>query len=306
MKNDSFLQRCLPFVAYFNICFFWGTANIANKLSSSVLHPFLAGSVRFSIASGLMALWIISRRMSFKITRHEAKILITSGCIMYFIHTLLLLFSSRRVEAGISTAMVCLIPISILLVDSLVSRRLNIGWIGMTGIVGGLSGTLIIVSHSLAQGGSDPLGLLLLLASDFIWAAGTIYLKYNVIHPPLQVQIFYQAAVPAVLYLLTTAFTGNLGAFKELTLPSILPMTYMAVADSIIGFTSYVYLIRKWKTSAVSTYAYINPVVGLLMSTLILSEKLTAFKVCGMLIILASVFIIQNEDSLHRLLAKNK
>ena len=56
MKSDSSLRRLLPFAAYFNICFFWGTAGVANKLSSSIIHPFFAGSLRFLIASVLMAL----------------------------------------------------------------------------------------------------------------------------------------------------------------------------------------------------------------------------------------------------------
>lgn len=51
MKSDSSLRRLLPFAAYFNICFFWGTAGVANKLSSSMIHPFFAGSLRFLIAS---------------------------------------------------------------------------------------------------------------------------------------------------------------------------------------------------------------------------------------------------------------
>ena len=71
MKSNSSLRRLLPFAAYFNICFFWGTAGVANKLSSSVLHPFFAGSLRFLIASVLMALWEAGRRKSLAISFHD-------------------------------------------------------------------------------------------------------------------------------------------------------------------------------------------------------------------------------------------
>jgi drug/metabolite transporter (DMT)-like permease len=81
-------------------------------------------------------------------------------------------------------------------------------------------------------------------------------------------------------------------------------MAYMGIADSIVGLTSYLYLLRRWKTSVVSTYAYINPVVGILLSALLLSERITMAKTAGMLVILASVFIIQREDWLRGLLLR--
>ena len=124
MKSDSSLRRLLPFAAYFNICFFWGTAGVANKLSSSMIHPFFAGSLRFLIASVLMALWVGFRHESLAVGLRDGKTLAVGSVLMYFLNTVLLLFASRRVDAGISTVMVSLIPITILLVDSLAARKL--------------------------------------------------------------------------------------------------------------------------------------------------------------------------------------
>ena len=106
MKSDSSLRRLLPFAAYFNICFFWGTAGVANKLSSSMIHPFFAGSLRFLIASVLMALWVGFRHESLAVGLRDGKTLAVGSVLMYFLNTVLLLFASRRVDAGISTVMV--------------------------------------------------------------------------------------------------------------------------------------------------------------------------------------------------------
>ena len=96
MKSDSSLRRLLPFAAYFNICFFWGTAGVANKLSSSMIHPFFAGSLRFLIASVLMALWVGFRHESLAVGLRDGKTLAVGSVLMYFLNTVLLLFASRR------------------------------------------------------------------------------------------------------------------------------------------------------------------------------------------------------------------
>ena len=294
MKSDSSLRRLLPFAAYFNICFFWGTAGVANKLSSSIIHPFFAGSLRFLIASVLMALWVGFRHESLAVGLRAGKTLAVGSVLMYFLNTVLLLFASRRVDAGISTVMVSLIPITILLVDSLAARKLCVSWVGIGGIIGGFAGIAVVVVGSVSGGNADPIGIALLLLADIVWSVGTVYLKYQSISASVQVQIFYQSAIPAILFF-------DLG---KLSWRGALPMAYMGIADSIVGLTSYLYLLRRWKTSVVSTYAYINPVVGILLSALLLSEEITMAKVGGMLLILVSVFVIQREDWLSGLLTR--
>lgn len=164
-------------------------------------------------------------------------------------------------------------------------------------------GIAIVVVGSITGGNADPIGIALLLLADLVWSVGTVYLKYQKISATVQVQIFYQSAIPALLFFLCAALTGNLD-LGELSWRGALPMAYMGIADSIVGLTSYLYLLRRWKTSVVSTYAYINPVVGILLSALLLSERITMAKTAGMLVILASVFIIQREDWLRGLLLR--
>lgn len=303
MKSDSSLRRLLPFAAYFNICFFWGTAGVANKLSSSIIHPFFAGSLRFLIASVLMALWVGFRHESLAVGLRDGKTLAVGSVLMYFLNTVLLLFASRRVDAGISTVMVSLIPITILLVDSLAARKLCVSWVGIGGIIGGFAGIAVVVVGSVSGGNADPIGIALLLLADIVWSVGTVYLKYQSISASVQVQIFYQSAIPAILFFFCAVLTGNFDLGK-LSWRGALPMAYMGIADSIVGLTSYLYLLRRLKTSVVSTYAYINPVVGILLSALLLSEEITMAKVGGMLLILVSVFVIQREDWLSGLLTR--
>lgn len=126
---------------------------------------------------------------------------------------------------------------------------------------------------------------------------GTIYLKNRTVEAPFILQIFVQSAVPAAAFLLTALFTGTLRP-STLNLGGVLPAVYMGVADSIIGLGSYMYLLKRWPTSVVSTYAYINPIVGLMMSHLVLHESMNAQKMVGAAVILFSVLLIREDGRL--------
>ena len=287
-----------PLVAYFNICFFWGTSSVANKLGSSALHPFMVGVIRFCSATLLLFLWMKLRRIPIRYTRSDAKVLGTGAFLMYFLNTLLLLLAATRVDASITIVILCLIPIGMVLVDSACQRRLCVGKLGMVGIAGGFAGVILAAGTGIASGRADPLGVLLLLLSVVVWCVGTIYLKYHTVDAPFVSQLFIQSALPAAAFFLCALMTGN---FRPdlVTWGGVLPAVYMGITDSIIGLTSYIYLLRQWKTSMVATYAYINPVVGMVLSALILREEITFFKVLGMVVILIAVLLIQQDERLR-------
>ena len=80
----------------------------------------------------------------------------------------------------------------------------------------------------------------------------------------------------------------------------------MGITDSIIGLTSYIYLFKRWPTSVVSTYAYVNPVVGLILSYFILHEAINLQKIVGAIVILVSVLLIREEDHIYAWWAQKK
>lgn len=299
MEKKLSFGALLPFIAYFNICFFWGTSTVANKLGSTALSPLMVGVVRFTVASVLIFCYLKLRKIPIRLSIKDARILGMGSFLMYFLNTMLLLFASVRVDAGISTITLCLIPVGMVLVDSIAMRRLCVSRVGVAGIIGGFVGISIVSAEGLATGGSDPLGVLLLIVSVAIWCVGTIFLKRRSVDAPFVMQIFAQSVLPAVAFFLCALVTGQ---FRPSTLSwsGFLPAAYMGVADSIIGLTSYIFLLRIWKTSVVSTYAYVNPIVGLTLSALILHETITPLKLAGMAVILLSVLIIQKEDTIQK------
>lgn len=299
MDIKKIFIKALPFIAYFNICFFWGTSTIANKLSSGEMAPLLVGTLRF-ITGSLIALGILKMKgYSVKISSHDRRVLFISSFLMYFMNTSLILFAAVRLDASISTIMLCLVPITVILVDSLVGRKITVNKIGLFGIFGGFGGVAIVAVGGMSTGNIDPVGIMLLMAAVFVWAIGTIYLKNSWMDCQLPVQIFYQSLIPAILFTIV-AFLMNDLKLSTITWAGYMPAAYMGITDSIIGLMSYMFLLKVWPISRVSTYAYVNPVVGLVLSYFVLGEELTIQKIVGMIVILLSVLIIQKETNIMK------
>lgn len=190
MKQKMLFQAVLPWIAYFNICFFWGTSTVANKLGSTSMHPLMVGAVRFTVTTLLIALAAAARGVPLRITRRDWKALGTGSFLMYFLNTLLVLFAAVRVDASISTIVLCLIPVGLVLVDSLAQRHFDVGPPGVIGMAGGFAGVVIASASGLLGGGADIGGITLLLASVCVWSVGTIYLKNRTVEAPFILQIF--------------------------------------------------------------------------------------------------------------------
>lgn len=263
------------------------------------MAPLLVGTLRF-ITGSLIALGILKMKgYSVKISSHDRRVLFISSFLMYFMNTSLILFAAVRLDASISTIMLCLVPITVILVDSLVGRKITVNKIGLFGIFGGFGGVAIVAVGGMSTGNIDPVGIMLLMAAVFVWAIGTIYLKNSWMDCQLPVQIFYQSLIPAILFTIV-AFLMNDLKLSTITWAGYMPAAYMGITDSIIGLMSYMFLLKVWPISRVSTYAYVNPVVGLVLSYFVLGEELTIQKIVGMIVILLSVLIIQKETNIMK------
>lgn len=296
-------SNLLPIIAYISVCFFWGTSPVATKLGASALSPLAMGASRYLTATLIVFCLVKFKGLSLKIKRHDFRVLFISSFIMFFIHTGLLLLASVRVEAGISTIALCMIPICFVILESCLNRKLMVNFIGFIGVIGGITGIVIVTLGGMKGGGVDAISIILLTVAILAWGVGSIYLKHSYVECSMLVQLFYQSAVPLVFFSISAFLTRSFN-FENVSIISFMPAVYMAVSDNIIGLMAFSYLMKKWPISLVGTYAYINPIVGLVLSSIIFKEVITAQKIIGLLIILISVTIIQKQDSIKEKLIK--
>ena len=210
---------------------------------------------------------------------------LTNGCVV---------LSNKYADSGLITVILSAVPVFITIIDCIILKNYKLGKLGWIGIFGGILGIIFIVlcENSGIQG--SFIGIMFAVCATLFWSIGSIYSrKFNITGSPVA-HIAIEALFSSFLFMTVGTTVGDF-VLKDITFKSLLPVIYLAIVDSLIGFLSYTCLLKIWKPSVVSTYAYINPIVALILGAIILNESLTAGKIVGMIIIILSVILIQKD-----------
>ncbi len=286
-------------LAYLAICIFWGLSSISIKFGLEGIEVFTFSYFRFLTTSMILVIYNLIKGKSFFIKKTDFKVIFLSATVMFFLNSMMIMFATQRLDAGIIPIVLSLVPVVMVLLESLLEKKLLVGPIGMIGILGGIAGIGIISMGAGAGAGAISIaGLGFLAAGILCWSSGSIYLRHKRIETSMTVLLMYQALTPLLYYAVIVYARG--GPVLEWNPAAFGGVLYMAIADTIIGTACYVYLLKTWKMSIVATYAYINPIVGLFGAYFLLGESISMQKIAGMAVILFSVFLIQSDEKLRR------
>jgi drug/metabolite transporter (DMT)-like permease len=266
----------------------WGSTYLGIMLAIRTMPPFLMSSVRFLVAGGFLFALSPRRRASL---RAWAAAFVAGGALLT-IGNGGITWAEQRVDSGVAALLVATMPLWLALFDRLVfGRRLSgAGWIGL---LVGLGGVALLVSPG--GGGIDLVGGLACVGCAMSWAAGTLYAR----HAPLPSQPALasgtQMLAGGALLGVAGLAAGEGGAvhLSQISVESLLAVAYLVVVGSIIAFSCFQWLLHNAPTSIVSTYAYVNPVVAVLLGAAFLGEPLTlSTLVAGAAIVVSVVLIV--------------
>ena len=292
-------------LSYLAICIFWGLSSIATKVGLEDIEPFTFSFFRFATTGTILLIYNLLRGKSVRLQREDFRVITISAIIMYFFNTIFIMFATKRLDAGLIPILFALVPVAMVILETIIGRKLLVGVPGIIGILGGIAGIVVVSMGNDGGETVDVIGVLLMLCAVLSWSGGSIYLRNKKVNASLTVLIMYQMLVPFTVYTALIIKQGGPIVY-EWSLVSAMGVLYMAIIDGLIGSACYVYLLKRWKVSVVATYAYINPVVGLIGSFLILGESITIRKVVGMAVILFAVFLIRFDGSIRRKLSDKK
>jgi len=284
------------------ICIYiaWGSTYLAMRFAIQTMPPFLMAAARFLIAGGLLYAW---QRLSGVAapTRRQWRSALIVGLFLLLGGNGLVVWSEQRVPSGIAALMVGSTPLWMVLIDGLRQRRLPSGRVAL-GILIGLVGMAVLVGPSQLtglHGDIDPVGAALLTLAALSWAAGSLYSrKADLPKSPFLYNGMEMLCGGGALLLLGTV-TGewsqvNLGAISS---ASWLGFAYLVVFGSLIGFSTYTWLLRSAPTTLVSTYAYVNPIVAVIIGNLLAQEPLTPRVLLAAAVIVGGVVLITLSGS---------
>jgi len=283
-------NRYLPWIALALVYVLWGSTYAAIRVAVATIPPYLMAGTRYVIA-GLLLLalqWALAKEKPAAPTWPQLRRIAVTGILLLTVGNGLLCSAETRVESGTAALLGASVPIWMILFDSLRERKAP-GWSAIAGIVLGSAGIALLVGKS--SGGSSVLFAALIVLASIAWALGSIYARGEEHHPlsaPLEMTI------GGFLMVLVGAATGEFARLhpSAVTAQSLWGMLWLITAGAMVGYSAYTYAVRTLPTATVATYAYVNPVVAVLLGALVLRESVTWNVAAGGAAILASVALI--------------
>ena len=293
------LRIILAFAATWLI---WGSTYLAIAFAVAELPPFLVSGLRNVTAGVLLYAWMRLRGAA-RPTLAQWRTALIVGVLLLGVGNGAVTWSERGEPSGAVSLVVSLVPLWLLVFGWAGRRGVRPAELEVVGVTIGLAGVLLLVVPSGGQGGSvSPFGLLVLLASTLAWSGGSLYARTL---PPLPVPLVgtgMEMLCGGGALLLLSGLTGEWGRvdFGAITLRGALSLAYLIVFGSIIGFSAYKWLLTRVRPALVGTYAFVNPVVAVLLGWTFAGEALTGRLVIAMLLIVSAVAMISLRPYLSR------
>lgn len=291
MSREDRVRLLLAFAAVYIV---WGSTYLAIRYAIESLPPFLMAGSRFIVAGLILCLWSRSRGAAWPTAKEWQTAAIIGWCMLLGGNGGVV-WAEQRVPSSMAALIVAVVPLVTVLIDWLRPGGQRPDLATIVGLCIGFAGVAILVNPAAGDAARiDPLGALALLGGTVAWAAGSIYSRRKRgAESPLMAAGANMLCGGAGLLLLGT-FTGeattmNVSAF---TARSLFALLYLMVFGSIIGFTAYIWLLRNTSPARATTYAYVNPVVAILLGWGIADEPLTPRILAAAAVIIGGVVAI--------------
>src|SRR5215216_4154155 len=300
-------SRGLIVLAFAAIYVIWGSTYLGIRLAIETLPPFLMAATRFMMAGAILFAWAVFNGQKIRPTLTEWPTAFIIGGLLLLCGNGGVTWAEKYIASGLAALLVATEPLWVVVLNwGLTHRRPNAKV--LLGVLIGLAGVALLVSDGLGQGVhgsySSRLGLssaAVLVLASFAWAAGSVYSSRRPLRAVTSMAAGMQMLAGGSLLLLLALVVGD---FKRLNLDnaswvSIGAFAYLMLFGSLVSFTAYSWLLNNVTTARAATYAYVNPVVAVLLGWLIASEPLTSKMILAATIIVGSVVLITTFGHEH-------
>ena len=292
-------SRLKVYLAFAAIYLIWGSTYFFIREALDGLPPFMLGGLRFLIAAVLMFAWCLATGVSIRPGKDLKNAAIT-GFLLCFVGNGAVVWVEQSIASSVVAIVIAVAPLSFIVLDRPQWSVNFRSWNTLLGVVAGFGGVLLLFSEKIATQLSatevtpEFSAMFVLLFGILGWPAGSLYAKYNPASIPNLVNTGWQMLTGAFFFLVVSVGRGEWSGMDWAAVPlsAWASLAYLIVFGSIIGFSAYVWLLQVRPATQVSTYAYVNPLVAVLLGVYVSSEVLGWREFAGLVVILGGVLLI--------------
>ena len=286
-------------IAFTTVYLVWGSTYFFIRMAVQGMPPLLLGALRFTTAGLLMLAWCIARGEKIFIWKSFINSAIV-GILLLCIGNGIVIWVEQTLPSAMVAILVSAAPIWFVLLDK---QNWGLNFRSRSTIIGlviGFVGVILLFGEQLGGilSGSNVsqkiFPMLLLIIGSISWSGGSLYAKHNPSRFSDAVNVAWQMILSGLLFFPASIMNNEFTGLKLSAIPaqSWLALTYLILFGSIAAYSAYVWLLKVRPATQVSTYAYVNPVIAVVLGTMFAGEHITLIQIAGLVVILGSVLLI--------------
>lgn len=286
-KTGGYIALCITSVV-------WGTTWVASKIGIADIPALQMASIR-QLAGGacFVLFFMLYKKLPFPNLKQFGWLFILA-LLMFVFANGLSTWSLEYIPTGLSALIGALYPLSVVIIEMVFFKSRNMNLLTFTGLLLGIAGIGIVFYESAFhhQPGGFLFGVTLSIIAMLSWSVGTLILTRANIKMNPYYAVGWQMLISSVMLYIFANITGQTIPMEAITGKAWMAIAYLVIMGSILSFVAFIYSMKKLPVAVASLYAYINPLVAMIVAAILLHEKLTVYILWGSVVTLLGVFLV--------------
>jgi drug/metabolite transporter (DMT)-like permease len=289
-------SRAKLWTALWVVYLVWGSTYLGIKIAVRTLPPLLTAGTRFLAAAAILALVAVVARRSLRVAPREALAAAVLGVALLTLGVGMVHVAETRIDSGVAAMIAGSVPLQIVVLRKLARERVPRAT-AIAALVG-LAGLALVVGPGGSGGGSEAIGLLVMLLASMSWSLGSFASRRLRVPADPFVAAAYEMLGGGAVLVAAATLTGELGDLDgaDLQAGSLAAWAYLTIAGSVVGFSAYAWLLGHAPISQVVTHQYVNPLVAVALGALILDERPGVATLAGAALIVGAVVVTVSRE----------
>ncbi|MBB5318269.1 EamA family transporter [Tunturibacter empetritectus] len=298
MPVNSTPNRTRILLCFACVYLFWGSTYLAMRYGVEVLPPFVLGSVRFLLAGVLMLAASAALKRKMWPNRQELARLVVIGVLMLGCGNTSVIWAEQYLPTGLAALLVAVVPLYAALIEIVLPRGEGLRAKGWVGICIGFAGIVFLLWPGLREGlrgdSRQIVAAGVTLGGAMCWTGASVISRRSTFQisgfAAAGWEMLFGGVFNALMLVVTKGYHG-----AQWGLQAWASTLYLVAFGSILTYSAYVYLLDHVAVSKVATYAYVNPVIAVILGVILLKERFVAVEYVGMAAILVAVFLVTSS-----------